>query len=127
MSGTTQEQIDQAKSLGYTDAQIEEYLNPRAQETTLPPPGTQVPGQDMFRSPTVGSGAPVNPANNPWVDRSQEHSGLVQGAALAGGGAAAAFAFQGTLGSSGLAERAVRLRSGPPPHGGRSVRHCQGS
>jgi hypothetical protein len=40
----------------------------------------------MLRTPVVG-GVAVNPAEQPWVDRSQEQSGLVQGAALAGGAA----------------------------------------
>lgn len=102
MADITQEQIDQAKALGYTDAQIEEYLNPKAQETNLPAPGTQVPGQAMLRTPVV-NGVAVNPANQPWVDRSQEQNGLVQGAALAAAGAGAATA--GKLGLEYLAAK----------------------
>lgn len=86
----TQEQIDQAKAAGYSDAQIEEYLAPKTADTAPPPsqPPAQVPGQSMFRTPAVGGAAPVNPAESPWIDRSQEKSGLAQGAALAAGGAA---------------------------------------
>jgi len=66
-----QRQIEEARAYGYSEEQIQEFLNPKpVQETALPP-----------------ASGPVPPATTPYVDRSEEDTALLQyGAAKAAQG-----------------------------------------
>lgn len=105
MAGINDEDLQAARDAGYTDEQINDFLNPKpivtSAPTTLPDTATTA-----FRTPVVGGSTGPAMPENPWVDRSAENTALVAGGgALAAGGAA-------KLGAEYLAARKAIEKAG---------------